>query len=332
MKKVLISIVIVALMLTVALSAFAGCTPELEELTVDDFEIIDMNIGKDMPAAEGATALKSDMTAFEMLETAVTNYYNAEYAISQLLGSVVTSIGPIKVTQMVDAAKIRSGKGDASGNNANGAKYFADSISYSQFASLYEKIVITPDTPDPIKYRNADTKYARRQDTVEVKEWNGIDTNFDDVADFTAKKSNNPTVLWMYDLQNDYVKEASDPIYDAETKTYRFAIIFDPVKSTTEYVKTMKQQLEVNAGMKVEGLEFLQLRLRVVLWENGMIRNMYITESYKMKLMGLIDSAITLNSDVQYSFNPKEAGYDIAENIASIDSDDKTYTKPYTEA
>lgn len=329
MKKVLISIVIVALMLTVALSAFAGCTPELEELTVDDFEIIDMNIGKDMPAAEGATALKSDMTSFEMLETAVTNYYNADYAISQLLGSVVTSIGPIKVTQMVDAAKIRSGKGDANGNNANGAKYFADSISYSQFASLYEKIVITPDT---IKYRNADTKYARRQDTVEVKEWNGIDTNFDDVADFTAKKSNNPTVLWMYDLQKDYVQKASDPIYDAETKTYRFAIIFDPIKSTTEYVKTMKQQLEVNAGMSVEGLEFKQLRLRVVLWENGMIRNMYITESYKMKLMGLIDSVITLNSDVQYSFNPNEAGYDIAENIASIDSDDKIYTKPYTEA
>ena len=309
MKKVLISIVIVALMLTIALSAFAGCTHELEELDVNDFEIIEMNIGKDMPAAEGATALKSDMTAFEMLETAVANYYNADYAISQLLGSVATYIGPIKVTQMVDAAKIRSGKGDASGNNANGANYFADSISYSQFASLYEKIVITP---DEIKYRNADTKYARRQDTVEVKEWNGIDTNFEDVADFTAKKSNNPTVLWMYDLQKDYVQKASDPIYDAETKTYRFAIIFDPEKSTV--------------------LEFKQLRLRVVLWENGMIRNMYITESYQMKLAGVIDSVITLNSDVQYSFNPNEAGYDIAENIASIDSNDKTYTKPYTEA
>lgn len=329
MKKVLISIVIVALMLTIALSAFAGCTHELEELDVNDFEIIEMNIGKDMPAVEGATALKSDMTAFEMLETAVTNYYNADYAISQLLGSVATYIGPIKVTQMVDAAKIRSGKGDASGNNANGASYFADSISYSQFASLYEKIVITP---DEIKYRNADTKYARRQDTVEVKEWNGIDTNFKDVADFTAKKSNNPTVLWMYDLQKDYVQKASDPIYDAETKTYRFAIIFDPEKSTVEYKKTMQQQLEGNAGMKVEGLEFKQLRLRVVLWENGMIRNMYITESYQMKLAGVIDSVITLNSDVQYSFNPNEAGYDIAENIASIDSNDKTYTKPYTEA
>lgn len=329
MKKVLISIVVIIMMVTVALCAFAGCTPDLPPLTVDDFEIIEMNIGKEMPTVEGATPLDSSMSSYEMLQTAVANYYNANYAISQLLGSVVTSIGPIKVTQMVDAAKIRSGKGDANGNNANGAKYFADSISYSQFASLYEKIVITPDT---IKYRNADTKYIRRQDTVEVKSWNGIDTNFDDVADFTAKKSNNPTVLWMYDLQEDFIQEKSDPKYDEATKTYRFAIIFDPVKSTTEYVKTMQQQLEVNAGMKVEGLEFLQLRLRVVLWENGMIRNMYITESYKMKLAGVIDSVITLNSDVQYSFDPNEAGYDIDTNIASIDSDDKTYTKPYTEA
>lgn len=329
MKKVLISIVVIVMMVTVALCAFAGCTPDLPPLTVDDFEIIEMNIGKEMPTAEGATPLDSSMSSYEMLQTAVANYYNADYAISQLLGSVVTSIGPIKVTQMVDAAKIRSGKGDANGNNANGAKYFADSISYSQFASLYEKIVITPDT---IKYRNADTKYIRRQDTVEVKSWNGIDTNFEDVADFTAKKSNNPTVLWMYDLQEDFIQEKSDPKYDEATKTYRFAIIFDPEKSTVEYKKTMQQQLEVNAGMKVEGLEFLQLRLRVVLWENGMIRNMYITESYQMKLAGVIDSVITLNSDVQYSFDPNEAGYDIDTNIASIDSDDKTYTKPYTEA
>ena len=329
MKKVLISIVVIVMMVTVALCAFAGCTPDLPPLTVDDFEIIEMNIGKEMPTVEGATPLDSSMSSYEMLQTAVANYYNAEYAISQLLGSVVTSIGPIKVTQMVDAAKIRSGKGDANGNNANGAKYFADSISYSQFASLYEKIVITPDT---IKYRNADTKYRRRQDTVEIKSWNGIDTNFEDVADFTAKKSNNPTILWMYDLQEDFIQEKSDPKYDEATKTYRFAIIFDPEKSTVEYKKTMQQQLEVNAGMKVEGLEFLQLRLRVVLWENGMIRNMYITESYQMKLAGVIDSVITLNSDVQYSFDPNEAGYDIDTNIASIDSDDKTYTKPYTEA
>lgn len=329
MKKVLISIVVIVMMVTVALCAFAGCTPDLPPLTVDDFEIIEMNIGKEMPTVEGATPLDSSMSSYEMLQTAVANYYNAEYAISQLLGSVVTSIGPIKVTQMVDAAKIRSGKGDANGNNANGAKYFADSISYSQFASLYEKIVIKPDT---IKYRNADTKYRRRQDTVEIKSWNGIDTNFEDVADFTAKKSNNPTILWMYDLQEDFVQEKSDPKYDEATKTYRFAIIFDPEKSTVEYKKTMQQQLEVNAGMKVEGLEFLQLRLRVVLWENGMIRNMYITESYQMKLAGVIDSVITLNSDVQYSFDPNEAGYDIDTNIASIDSDDKTYTKPYTEA
>lgn len=328
MKKVLISVVIVALMLTVALSAFAGCTPDLEPLTVDDFEIIEMNIGKDMPVVEGTTPLTSSMSSYEMLSTAVANFYNADYAISQLLGSVVTSIGPIKVTQMVDSAKIRSGKGDASGNNANGAKYFADSISYSSFASLYEKIVITP---DEIKYRNAETKYARRQDTVEVKSWNAMETDFESVADFAEAKKNNPTILWMYDLQEEYILEKSDPIYDAETKTYRFAIIFDPVKSTTEYVKTMQQQLEANAGMSVEGLEFKQLRLRVVLWENGMIRNMYITESYQMKLAGVLNSVITLNSDVQYSFDPNEKGYDIDENIASIDSDDKTYIKPYTE-
>lgn len=329
MKKSLISVVIIVMLLAVALSAFAGCTPDLDPLTVEDFEIIDMNIGKEMPTAENATALNADMSAFEMLEVAVANYYNADYAISQLVGNVDTTVLGINTTQVVDAAKIRSGKGDATGKNANGAKYFADSISYSQFASLYEKIVINP---DEIKYRNAKTSYHRRGKTIKIEKWNDIDTDFADVADFTAKKSNNPTILWMYDLQKDFILESSTPIYDEATKTYRFAIIFDPDKSTVEYKKTMQQQLEVNAGMKVEGLEFKQLRLRVVLWENGMIRNMYITEAYKMKLAGIIDSVVVLDSDVQYSFDPNEAGYDIDENIESINSTSTTYIKPYEEA
>ncbi len=326
MKKSLISILVIVMVLSMSLMAFAACDDGLEEIGVEDFEIAEMNIGKTMPDVEVANPLSADMTAFQMLDASVKNYYDVDYAASQLLGTVLTSVLGIPITQVVDAAKIRSGKGDINGNNANGAKYFADSISYSSVASLYEKIVITP---DEIQYRNAKTSYSKRKDAFEIKYWNAIDTNFSDVADFTKKKANNPTILWMYDLQEQYILEASTPVYDKATGTYRFAIIFDPIKSTENYKGTMKQQLEANAGMSVSGIEFKQLRLRVVLWENGMIRNMHITESYKMKIAGIIDSTITLQSYVQYSFDKNEAGYDIDENIASITSDDKTYTKPY---
>lgn len=333
MKKVLISIVIVAMMLTLSLSAFAGCTHKLDPLSVEDFEIPEMNIGKEMPdTPDGAVALTADMSAFEMLEAAVNNYYLADYAISQLVGSVDTYISALKVTQVVDAAKIRSGKGDATGNNANGATYFADSISYSLFAKLYEKIVINSD--NSIKYRNSDCDYVSRTDTLKIKEWYDIQSDFDGIPDFVEKKANNPTILWMYDLQSEFVEDSSTPIYDEETKTYRFALIFEPVKSTEEYVKTMWQQLEANAGMGVKAVDFKQLGFQVVLWENGMIRSMRITESYNMSLdlkVTTLDSLVTLISNVQYSFAPNEKGYDIATNVASIDSNDKIYTKPYTE-
>lgn len=326
MRKFLLAFIAIAMVLAVMITTLGGCSNKVEKLTVEDFDIIDMNIGKNMPTWTEPNPVNEDMSTYEMFSTAIANYYDTDFVISQQYGTALTRVSAVKTSQVVDVARIRVGKGDSQGLNSNNALYYADSISYSSAASLYEKTIIKDDT---IYYRNANTKYNRRNDTIDIKSWNGISTDFKNIEDYVSKKANNPTMIWMYDTSEENVVEYSDPIYDEDTKTYRFSLIFNPDKATTEYVKTMKQQLEANANMKVEKIEFLQLRIRVVLWENGMLRNMFITEAYNMKLGGLINSTVTLNTEVQFSYDSSEEGYSIANFEDMFYDSNALYIKPY---
>lgn len=329
MRKCVVAIVAIILIAVLTMT-FVGCkNKSVEKVGIEDFELIEMNIGAQMPAKAGALPIDKSMSAYEMFDTVVKNFYDADFAITQQYGTAVTTtMGSIETQQVVDVMRIRDGKGDATGNNVNGATYFADSVSYSNVTQLYEKIVINGE--DKISFRNAKLRYRAGGNTIEIKNWNNIDTAFDSVADFENKKSNNPTVLWMYDLKEENMSDYSQPIYDEESGTYRFSILFNPVNSTEKYRKTMVQQLEGNAGMTVNKIDFQQLRLRVVLWENGMIRNIHITESYDLKLAGgFINNKVMLKAEIQFSYDKNESGYNLEQNIKSFYDANAEYSKPY---
>ena len=81
--------------------------------------------------------------------------------------------------------------------------------------------------------------------------------------------------------------------------------------------------------MEVNKIDFLQLRIRFVLWANGMIRNVYITESYAMKLGSVLNSTVTLNTEVQFSYDKTESGYAADEFENSFYNSAALYVKPY---
>lgn len=326
MRKFLLTIIAIVMVLAVTLTGFVGCSSKLQKLSLDDFEVVDMNIGKEMPVWTNATPISADMSAYEMYSTALANYYNTDFVISQQYGTALTKTGLISTSQVIDVSKVRIGVGDASGLNKTNATYYADSISYSSVTSLYEKTIIKD---GDIFYRNADTNYNSRLDTLKVKSWNKISSDFKDIQDYVNQKSNNPTMLWMYDTSEENVQEISQPKYDEATDTYRFSIIFDPINSTTEYIKTMKQQLSVNAGMTVNKIDFLQLRIRFVLWSNGMLRYAYITEAYSMRLGSVINGTVTLNTEVQFSYDKNEDGYSADGFEESFNNSSALYVKPY---
>ncbi|MDE7337604.1 MAG: hypothetical protein K2N32_05755, partial [Clostridia bacterium] len=263
------------------------------------------------------TPLSADMSAYEMLQVGIENYYNADVAVSAYNGNVATKLLGLEVFQLVESTKIREGKGDAEGENANNATYFADNKSFSRFAKLYEKMVIKPG--ENIRYKTAKEGIDHNDKTGEwsVKTWKDVEY-YQEVLDLADAKNNNPTVLWMYDLQEDYVlaDETETPVL--KDGVYSFTIKFDPIKSTANYIDTMKAQLEGNANMPVDGLTFEELNLNVELGDNGAIKRIFITESYFMKMkvpiLGYINSSITLNSDTQYAYKQVD-GLKLQEHI-----------------
>ncbi len=307
MKKTFKFAVVVALILVASVAIFAGCAQKLDP---------NMRIGKTAPTSFETKPVDKNMSAFEMLAIGVENYYNADYAITAYQGGVETKVLGIGVNQYVESTKIREGKGDPSGNNATGATYFNDSKGKGA-AKLYEKMVISP---SEIKYKNAASGVSQKKDgTWTAKKWNAVEKNFADVQDFAKKKASNPTVLWMYDLQKDYIKEATTP--ELKDGVYKFKIVFDPVECTKNYINTMKAQLEVNAGMPVQELVFKALSFDVELWENGALKRIKIVESYKMKLdisIGLLDSVVTMNADNQFSYDKNEKGYALQDHLAAF--------------
>ena len=277
-----------------------------------------------------------------MLEVGMANFYNANYAINEYKGGVnMTLAGTIKVDQEVQSSKIRNGKGDADGNNANGATYFADNKSYSMFAKIYEKFVIKPDSwtrkaadkgdieftkpgKKVTKINNGDTSIKRNDKAGRLGYWYvdgnkfGTENNYENLADLVTANSNKPTILWMYELSADKIQKKIDPIYVAEEKCYKFAFDFKPTESTEKYRQVMLVQLESNAGMPIEGLGFNQLVLEVVMWENGMLRSINVVENYQMKMVlaGVkINSAVVLTATQLFSYNPNEAGYALQDHI-----------------
>ncbi|MDE6275196.1 MAG: hypothetical protein K2M75_01515 [Clostridia bacterium] len=334
-KKILISALVVVMIMSMTLVLFTGCKDKTNNELGTDFAIPTTKIGLDWQSNTDTEAVNADMSAFKMLEVGMRNYYNADYAIIDYKGGVNMNVGGfLPVDQEVQSTKIRLGKGDAEGKNANNAKYFADNKSYSNMANLYEKIIIDGQSvqyrnANKVKYQKADKRHPK--DSWTVGSWNGIDTDFTSVANenedksLLKKKSNNPTILWMYDLKEENILKEIAPKYDAATKTYRFGFEFKPSESTVEYVKTMKAQLEDNAGMGVDGLVFQKLILKVVLWENGTIRSISVVETYKMTMVvsvkpkiELKGNIVTLTANQYFSYNPNEEGFGIDAHIATF--------------
>lgn len=312
------------MVLSVSLMAFVACGGK-ESVNVE------LQIGLTKPV-DGKTPINSSMDGRTMFQTVVQNYYDADYVASQLWGRVDTKVGAIETSQMVDAIKIREGKGDATGNNANGATYYLDNISYSQFASLYEKIYVKS---DEVLYRNASVDYDKKAG-IEIKSWNAI-KSYKDVAAYNDDQANNPTLLWGYNSADKNVKEVTKPVYNKEEGVYSFTVTLNTDDNTIgDYKKTMAKQLE-NAGKTAEEISFKSLSITMYVWENGMVRNMEMKESYKL-VVGLsflgttikLNSVVSLVSNVQYTYDKNEAGYILSEYIEKFsDDNDKEYTKPY---
>ena len=322
MKKFAMIAIAAALAVVMAFS-FVACSVDLN-LNATVSEVYPENITP-------TVAINGDMSATEMLAAAIENYYGADFAIARTTGSLTTEVLGLSLTQFVKSVTIREGASDADN------KLFYQNLSGTAGGSLKLDIKIWEET-DYVKsgdsvnmyFRQANNSSVDLKTTLDAKgamtdawfEWKGGEADFTDVLTYTDldtyvnDRASDPTKIWMYDINENTVipdktvepQLVTDPD-NPSLQYYTFSVSGNVNKEDTEHYSVAKYEEQMMYMLQSQGQNpsefyFTEIRLDVQVWPNGHLRKVDVTESYFMKLMGFVNSVVTLESAKAFFFDP----------------------------
>ena len=323
MKKFAMIAIAAALAVVMAFS-FVACNVEVNlNATVSE---------KDPENIPVTVEINGDMSATEMLAAAIENYYGTDFAIARTTGSLTTEVLGLSLTQFVKSVTIRDGASDADN------KLFYQNLSGTAGGSLKLDIKIWEET-DYVKSGDSVNMYFRKANnsSVDLKtsldaqgamtdawfEWKGGEADFTDVLPYTDldtyvnDRASDPTKIWMYDINENTVipdktvepQLVTDPD-NPSLKYYTFSVSGNVNKEDTEHYSVAKYEEQMMYMLQSQGQNpsefyFTEIRLDVQVWPNGHLRKVDVTESYFMKLMGFVNSVVTLESTKAFFFDEK---------------------------
>lgn len=238
------------------------------------------------------------MSAQKMFEIGVENFNNIDFAASYQTGTVETKAVGLETTQSVLSKRVKDGE-----------KVYLDSYTFSteglvEIKAMYE---IASDA-NGNRRREAD-KIKIENGELNAKKWKA--TNYyDTYAELMKAMPNDPKRVSMVNVNSDTVKEMTKPEYDRKTGQYNFEITLIPDKATTDYVDLMKFMV-ANNGVKNATINFTEITLEVVMWDNGLIRSIVSRESYDLTGNMVINIKGSSNSVMRtyFSYDQNELSY-----------------------
>ena len=224
--------------------------------------------GERRPSIAPTVQITSDMSAIEMLEVGIANYYGANYVTSDSEGSFSTTVMGLNFYQFVKSLTVRQG------NLSGDYRQFSNNISGSVGNSPI-KIMIWEETAieknggsmlinfrkanhdDLIANKTSDNDYELAFE--EGKGFNAIES-YSDIDDYQLTASIvDPTKIWMYDInEKTYDKEKTVEPKKNDDGTYTFKIVADPKASTVEYTKQIMYMLNSTVA-NAEDFEFRKI-------------------------------------------------------------------------
>lgn len=271
----------------------------LTSCTREDVDAMSTVIGEKLPSSINTkTKLNSSMSAQKMFEIGVENFNNIDFAASYQTGTVETKAVGLETTQSVLSKRVKDGE-----------KVYLDSYTFSteglvEIKAMYE---IASDA-NGNRRREAD-KIKIENGELNAKKWKA--TNYyDTYAELMKAMPNDPKRVSMVNVNSDTVKEMTKPEYDRKTGQYNFEITLIPDKATTDYVDLMKFMV-ANNGVKNATINFTEITLEVVMWDNGLIRSIVSRESYDLTGNMVINIKGSSNSVMRtyFSYDQNELSY-----------------------
>ena len=287
------------------------------------------------PKLDPTVEINGDMSAIEMLNAAVANYYGADFAIARTSGSLSTEVIGMKLTQFVKSVTIRDGASDA--DNKLFYQNQSGTVKDGSFLGAAIDIKIWEET-DYVKsgdsvnmyFRSANSKSLTAQKYNDTDgtitdtwfEWNNGTADFTDVLTYNSldeyanERYADPTRIWMYKIEANTIlsdktvapKLETDPDTGAQYYTLSVSGNVDKTSdnySVAEYEEQMMYMLQ-SQGQNPSKFEFTEIRLDVQVWPNGFLRQVKVTESYIMELMGFAESGVTLISTKAFFFDEND--------------------------
>ena len=153
-------------------------------------------------------------------------------------------------------------------------------------------------------------------------EWNNGTADFTDVLTYNSldeyanERYADPTRIWMYVIDANTIlndktvapKLETDPDTGAQYYTLSVSGNVDKTSdnySVAEYEEQMMYMLK-SQGQNPSEFYFTEIKLDVQVWPNGFLRQVVVTESYYMELMGFVDSVVTLTSTKAFFFDEND--------------------------
>lgn len=340
MKKIAM-IAVVCVIAAVTAFSFVACNPD--ELNLSN-EVV-----ATQPDITPTATLDASMSAIEMLEVGMENYYGANFAVARTTGALVTDVLSMKLTQFVKSVTLRDGAADEDN------KLFYQNLSGTAPSGLLGSAIVIKiwEETDYEKTGNTEDIYFRGADTdklnIDKHEENGVITDawlewqdgvvsfmpteqYNDLTTYVKEKASDPTKMWMYDINENTIlsDKTVAPTYNEEGGYYEFSVSGNvdansPNYSVEEYEKQMLYMLQ-SQGQNPSKFYFTEITLDVQIWPNGFLRQVEVTESYMMVLMGFVNSEVTLESTKAFFFEEDSLPEDEAFDLDQIGSVKATYS------
>lgn len=287
------------------------------------------------PKLDPTVEINGDMSAIEMLNAAVKNYYGADFAIARTSGSLSTEVMGMTLTQFVKSVTIRDGASDADNKlfyqNQSGTVKDGSMLGSMIDIKIWEETdyVKSGDSVN-MYFRSANSKsltankYNDTDGTITDTwfEWNNGTADFTDVLTYNSldeyanERYADPTRIWMYVIDANTIlndktvapKLETDPDTGAQYYTLSVSGNVDKTSdnySVEEYEEQMMYMLK-SQGQNPSEFYFTEIRLDVQVWPNGFLRKVVVTESYYMELMGFVESVVTLTSTKAFFFDEND--------------------------
>ena len=263
----------------------------------------EMSLVKPVGIGGDYVALNADMSAVTMFDTANKNEDKVAWLGYVSVGTAEMNMGIGKGGMSLDQSVFTHKIID---NSDNGYFYATTSSVTSDTNSKIIELINVCFVKSYYRDNATNTYYFVEGDSgIDFKDDGLVDADtFKSVKTYSSEQAlvddgnaNNPFVYGVYYVTDETVT-SQEKTHNEQEGYWTVKLTLDVKTATKDYVKVLEQMMKVKCVV-----DFKYCNIEYQIWDNGLLKESSIEESYDMKLLNTINGTITNASTTYYSYD-----------------------------